>query len=713
MLWLRECCEEPRAGEKARRLGRALRRGLPVPDGIVLLPDDELDEKALTARLVQLTGERFAVRSSSIAEDRRGRSAAGLFLSRTDVPRQSLAEAVVAVRDSGASPAVLAYCGAAVPVAVLIQPMAAATRLGVLYLDGTGGSALCEERPADAPEWASVTPRILSADDKSPLLDGARQMAALLDEEAETQGGAAYIEYALLSDGNVDFLQVRPAPPAPPAIDWSTETDELVYVLDQEHNPDPLSSAQRGLVDGVGDLVSTLEQRVFGGYLYYAHRPSVAPTTNQHDRDDRLEDLAQRYTIQIAPACDALLRPLERLIAASDGALDPSLLADPSRCTLRLEDAWAAYRGVYHIYVAQLSPALRRARHGLDGFLRENLGESLTDSRHGHGALLAGAAQAPTERLQALFELGQADLAVRPQKLRDYLARYGAFASSWDIAAPCDDERPDWIIETARRLSTGLEPRQQRATAMATAAAALERLRSRLPAAAQKDVTKILAAARTAQGIVEEDDALFFRAQRLCRWALLRRGALLVAAGRLGQIDAVFDLPWSLHIAEPGDFSPQHFAAQHSLPELAEAGAVEREAARTHVPPLRLLNGRPLSTPLEGATVLQGHGISASAKGPVRGRARVVTTLFPAPPRLDLSPDAILVLPALLPSWAAELWQARALVTDSGGALSHGAILARERGVPAVLGTRSATRVIADGQELWVDAERGRVYLLP
>ena len=72
----------------------------------------------------------------------------------------------------------------------------------------------------------------------------------------------------------------------------------------------------------------------------------------------------------------------------------------------------------------------------------------------------------------------------------------------------------------------------------------------------------------------------------------------------------------------------------------------------------------------------------------------------------------ILVLPVLLPSWAPSLWQAAALVTDSGGAFSHGAILARERGIPAVLATREATKTIQDGDELWVDGARGRVFIL-
>ena len=52
---------------------------------------------------------------------------------------------------------------------------------------------------------------------------------------------------------------------------------------------------------------------------------------------------------------------------------------------------------------------------------------------------------------------------------------------------------------------------------------------------------------RTALRIAEDDDALFFRAQRLLRWALLGRGAALWGAGRLPAPSAIFDLPWALH----------------------------------------------------------------------------------------------------------------------------------------------------------------------
>jgi pyruvate,water dikinase len=71
-----------------------------------------------------------------------------------------------------------------------------------------------------------------------------------------------------------------------------------------------------------------------------------------------------------------------------------------------------------------------------------------------------------------------------------------------------------------------------------------------------------------------------------------------------------------------------------------------------------------------------------------------------------------LVTEAILPSLTYLLPGAAALVTDHGGALSHAATLAREYGVPAVLGTGLATRVLAEGEELLVDGDAGRVFRL-
>jgi pyruvate,water dikinase len=127
------------------------------------------------------------------------------------------------------------------------------------------------------------------------------------------------------------------------------------------------------------------------------------------------------------------------------------------------------------------------------------------------------------------------------------------------------------------------------------------------------------------------------------------------------------------------------------------------QAAR--VPPVAVDDGRPRFAAPASRTVLRGH----PTDGRARGRAVVVRSPAQAPAALP--DDAILVIPAILPSLTYLLPAARALVTDHGGATSHGATLAREYGVPAVLGVGNAT-ALADGTPLYVDAAAGRVYVL-
>jgi len=71
----------------------------------------------------------------------------------------------------------------------------------------------------------------------------------------------------------------------------------------------------------------------------------------------------------------------------------------------------------------------------------------------------------------------------------------------------------------------------------------------------------------------------------------------------------------------------------------------------------------------------------------------------------------IIVAPATTPAWTPLFGLAAGLVTDFGGLLSHAAVVAREYGLPAVLGTGQATERIRDGQLITVDGERGEVWL--
>ncbi|MGK3990215.1 PEP/pyruvate-binding domain-containing protein [Sorangium sp. So ce136] len=104
---------------------------------------------------------------------------------------------------------------------------------------------------------------------------------------------------------------------------------------------------------------------------------------------------------------------------------------------------------------------------------------------------------------------------------------------------------------------------------------------------------------------------------------------------------------------------------------------------------------------------LRGTGASS---GVVRARARIVRGEH----QFDrLRPGEILVCAYTNPSWTPLFALAAGVVTDTGGAGSHAAIVAREYGIPAVMGASGATERIADGQQILVDGAEGLVKLLP
>ena len=109
--------------------------------------------------------------------------------------------------------------------------------------------------------------------------------------------------------------------------------------------------------------------------------------------------------------------------------------------------------------------------------------------------------------------------------------------------------------------------------------------------------------------------------------------------------------------------------------------------------------------PVTGATLA---GVAA-APGTYEGPARVVLDES----GLDrIEPGDVLVCPITSPVWSMVFPSLGGLVCDAGGILSHPAIIAREFGIPAVVGTGSATATVADGQVVRVDGTEGRVELV-
>jgi pyruvate,water dikinase len=102
---------------------------------------------------------------------------------------------------------------------------------------------------------------------------------------------------------------------------------------------------------------------------------------------------------------------------------------------------------------------------------------------------------------------------------------------------------------------------------------------------------------------------------------------------------------------------------------------------------------------------LIGTGVS---RGQVAGTVRVVLD----PAEVDMEPGDILVARTTDPSWASVMYPAGALIVEIGGQLSHAAVVARELGIPCVMGIPDATRSLRDGDRVRVDGTVGTVEVL-
>jgi pyruvate,water dikinase len=148
--------------------------------------------------------------------------------------------------------------------------------------------------------------------------------------------------------------------------------------------------------------------------------------------------------------------------------------------------------------------------------------------------------------------------------------------------------------------------------------------------------------------------------------------------------------------------------ADHRSAVAARRSEYARELHRRHVPRLLLSDGtepEALAPPPAAADdALRGTPASA---GTVTAAARVV--LDPVGARLE--PGEVLVAPSTDPGWTPLFLTAGALVMEMGGSNSHGAVVAREYGIPAVVGVSGATTRIRTGDTVTVDGAAGLVRL--
>ncbi len=178
-------------------------------------------------------------------------------------------------------------------------------------------------------------------------------------------------------------------------------------------------------------------------------------------------------------------------------------------------------------------------------------------------------------------------------------------------------------------------------------------------------------------------------------------GKEIAEAGCLGSDEDIFFLTLQeAHAAQAGE-DMRDIVRERRM-------AYEYELQRRHVPRVLLSDGTEPSPAVTDGAESQGmlRGTPASP-GSITGPARVILD----PTGAHLEPGEILVAPSTDPGWTPLFLTAGGLVMEMGGSISHGAVVAREYGIPAVVGVTRATERIITGQQITVDGSHGIVTL--
>jgi phosphohistidine swiveling domain-containing protein len=200
-------------------------------------------------------------------------------------------------------------------------------------------------------------------------------------------------------------------------------------------------------------------------------------------------------------------------------------------------------------------------------------------------------------------------------------------------------------------------------------------------------------------GLRESPKFLLIVALSAMREHLKEVGRELVANKAIDQVDDVFFL-------DLGDARRGLAGEDLRALVLERREAYEQELKRRHIPRLLLSDGtEPEAVAIEASTGDGSLAGSPASTGTVTGRARVVLD----PVGAHLEPGEILVAPSTDPGWTPLFLTAGGLVMEMGGSNSHGAVVAREYGIPAVVGVPDATQKIETGQLITVDGAAGLV----
>jgi pyruvate,water dikinase len=521
-----------------------------------------------------------------------------------------------------------------------------------------------------------------------------------------------------------------------------------------------ITAFRRGMADGIarfGLLLEGFEPAILHGFFYYQHVPRTVPprwllalvtrlsprirrkiATSKRAFEDRIwRDDLRWWDDELKPAAIRAHLALQQI--------DPSglELADLAHHLVACRDHYERMVYQHHRFTATCALPVGDFLASMTAWTGKPAGELLQLLR-GSTPISLGVAAAELDALgaavrgdpesqQRLASEGPARETLRALEVAPggvgaataaYLAVVGYRSLGYDVADGYALELPDMLVRAIRVAAEG----NARAEAPEAQRARVERVREAVPREHRAELDELVAETRSINRLRDERGVYSdMWAAGLARRALLAAGAQLASRGRLANAELAIDA-----------------ACEEVVAMLRDAGGppseeLERRArwrtTRTVADVPRWLGSPPRPPPpaewlppdarraaravtyfmssllLDADAPSSGHRVAGlpASPGIYEGTARRALG------REDfgkLQKGDVLIAQSTSPSFNVVLPLLGAIVTDRGGQLCHAAIVAREYGIPCVVGTRDATRVIEDGCRVRVDGERGVVEVL-
>jgi len=748
MVSLDEELDAAIVGEKAATLSQIKRWGYPVPKGWVLAP---IDDPGLLTFLQPSELSPLVVRSSAIGEDSEQASAAGQYETVLNVTSpEGLQSAIVQVQASYNQPSAVQYRRDRglndSAMAVLIQQQVQSVFSGVAFsrdpITQQGDAIIIEALPGSPTQVVSgkVTPEqyrafVLETENSSSVqLEGeGRVPQALIKQvaylayrlEKRYHGTPQDIEWSY--DGQTLWvLQSRPITTLLPMWTRKIAAEVIPGVIH------PLTwSINRPLTCGAwGELFTlVLGDRALGldfaetATLHYSRAYFNAsllgniflrmglPSESLEflTRGAKLSKPSWESTWENLPGLGKLLkrelslekdfkRDYHQLFIPGLSQLAQSDIdnLEPSKLLLRIDFILELLRqGTYYSILAPLSAALRQGIFRVkDGQIDHSVTPEIaalrslsaiaTDAKE---VLLEFEPQHVFEQLKQTPE-GEKILQEFDELLQDYgyLSEVGT-----DISVPTWRENPQMIKQMFVQLMQGNEPQSGAKDAINSIFAG-------------KGKRSFVQRRVDIKGRVTE---VYSRLLAQLRWSFVALEKIWLKSGLLKKTGDIFFLNFDevQRLVVGGD--------SRLIEQLDELVKLRRsqflqDSEIIQVPLLVYGNTPPhplAPSLLYSDQILQGIGASP---GQAEGRVKVLRNLQDVP---EIDRDTILVVPYTDSGWAPFLLRAGGLIAEVGGRLSHGAIVAREYGIPAVMDVRGATWLLQDGQRVRIDGSRGIVEL--